>query len=199
MIPKSLYEHEENSLELVEPALAWLKANGTQWLRETKGHPVYRGIQSMRGTSLDFTVRDVKGRARGVDSSKALTDLANDTIKSQGLVANRLNSVFVTGSRESAHYYGFVCIAVPSNGYKYTWSPSVFDMYGDFGDLVYDDTPDPDDLATTKRHMKWLGDDGSLVDAIKAEHEIMVKCDQVALFSDLFWKTHIGPKLETLL
>jgi hypothetical protein len=123
-----------------------------------------------------------------------MTRIANEGIAAAGLTANRTNSVFVyptNGKGNAAGYDGFIHIAVPSNGFKFTWAPGIVDLYGDIIEEYRES-----EWADRIRRIKWLGDDNTLSQALHSDCEIMLSCDQVALFEPAFWERYILPELR---
>jgi hypothetical protein len=102
-------------------------------------------------------------------------DLYNTIIAKLGGVANRSNSIFVTGKREEASGYGKAYIVFPIGNFNYTWSPAWADWYFAANTIV-------DVYQQGKIKGNILVDEG-LGTAIASGHEIMISCKKV-LFVD---------------
>lgn len=151
------------------------------WLSEA-------GIDNVvwRGISREAVVRNGSGMVQEVrvrkdrkprDTSKRLHAIFNDRIRHEGCIANRSNSLFVTGEARTARNYGVAHAVFPVGEFNYTWSPIVKDAaiaseiirYAEYDDRVFQ------------------GDNGSLIKAIKSKHEIMIACDSAILINEDIW------------
>jgi hypothetical protein len=159
---------------------------------------LYRGFYNPRDKT--YFKETPKQNRKPLNLTPIKNNIVNKIIENCGLVANRSNSFFVTHSIDTAEYYGnedidnvYVCF--PVNGFKYTWSPSYADIFGDFEKMCFDitkeelDYNDPSDeymlkifnrISSMTKSMKnniFRGDDNSLKKAIQSEHEIMIHGD----------------------
>lgn len=149
-----------------------LNSQSSQWLREKNDHNVnaLRGLA--HGTSdharwAAFT-RKTRQDRRPTDSSYDQTTLMNLFIGIAGGIANRNNSLFVTGSSRKAKRYGQLYIVFPLGEYQYTWSPEFSDWYVDFTDKTsinyIKSTPKAHEYAKMRMEefLKSLQDDPNL-------------------------------------
>lgn len=113
---------DEASLPSRDEVIAMIKRDCQPWIRESKGNVVQRG-QNSRGPFARIEVRQDR---KPLDSSDEFHAQLIDGIKQQGLVANRDNSLFVTGSWSQAasfgRRHGQVYCVFPIGEFKYTWS-----------------------------------------------------------------------------
>lgn len=169
----------------VSQAVQWIKTNGMKWIEETQGRVAWRGAREDYGYA---TVRPIRTNRAPSDSSQSMHEMMNDLISDAGKYANRENALFVTGDQKFASDYKFrrgrTYVVVPQDGYHYTWSPTMRDAYtwmdvmnkvqiqrqqtnGDMDEMYAE-------MDRRAAEVKWLGDDGTLRDALMSGHEIMV-------------------------
>lgn len=139
-----------------------IKTDCKPWLQETNDGAlkVYRGVPK----TLDIvTKRRVRRRRRPRDSAPEWHKLFNGLIKEKGLVANRTNSIFVSGEPEQVYEYGEVFVILPVGNFNYTWHKEIDDWFlfwqRDHTDLRrYLDFELPKHLEKQVRHYveKWV-------------------------------------------
>lgn len=161
------------------------------WLSQTnKGAMiVYRGFSylgNIEGYRLSgqhaplYFTRAVRQDRQPRNTNKKMHDKINTALADCGAVANRTNSVFVTGSHQQASYYGTVYVVIPVGQFKYTWSPYYTDWY------EYDWQIDAAiDSGSFCDKISW--DNNSLPEAIDRWGEIMVACQKyIAIRTDFY-------------
>lgn len=179
----------------------WLKTNCSAWIKQSKGELVYRGVQGT--TPGVFVVKAVRKDRRPLHSDVTLHNLFNKAIDAAGLSANRTNSVFVTGNMNTARLYGEVHVAFPVGDFDFTWAPQYEDLfsarYAISGNAdvsvsrVYGRYADSESQAAFVKEVTDAleGNDDSLEDAVMSGHEIMVRCDEVALLDMKFFQQYV--------
>lgn len=102
------------------------------WLSQTDNGRkyVYRGLPDTTGILV--AKKAVRENRISKDSSLELTKILNMLIKEKGLVANRTNSIFVTGSRGIASNYGDIFVTLPCGEFNYTWHTKISDAFEKF-------------------------------------------------------------------
>lgn len=108
------------------------------WLSQTNNGK----LKAYRGESIDFnqlaSVKTIRSNREPLDSSKDLHSKLNNSIADEGFVANRSNSVFVTGSVSTAEEYdnnnNIARVVLPVGEFNYTWSPDIHDATHDFSE-----------------------------------------------------------------
>ena len=145
----------------------------------------YRGAKRSDSSYKSVTIDDRKPR----DTDRFTHDRMTTAMKETGLKAHRGNSIFVTSNfRHAAEYtergglynVGEVYIIFPINGFQYTWSPKVYDLYGAMLDgridLELDDTYGGSDADNFIRQVKKLGYKSTdLEKALRLNCEVMIK------------------------
>ncbi len=176
-----------------------IKTRCKPWLAESNNGQlvVYRGLRynPYPDQSAYFVSHQVDKTRQPVDSPIAVQNYYNETITKAGKKANRSNSVFTLGStvtlKNQAETFGefknFV-VVVPIGKFNYTWSTLFADgykfyennltQYTEFRNGIRMITEIPPELDN-KIIKSWRGDDGSLAQAIRRRHEIMIHANAV--------------------
>ena len=115
-----------------EEAAFRIKSMSSKWLTETRGMPAYRGTHSfdkIEGDAFIAQSNNYDGGRKPLDAYPQLTIAWNNMIKNKGFVANRTNSMFITGDNGVADNFGHVFMIYPIGDYDYTWHRNVSDFY----------------------------------------------------------------------
>jgi adenylate kinase family enzyme len=182
-----------------------IRTEAQPWLREVGlddyHYRVYRGFQS--GSPDYIRIRSPRENRKPVDSPEELQEWMNKQIEEKGLVANRSNSFFVTGSPSFAEGYGEVYIGIPLGPFNYTWSGDIRDWYvyfknaanagipsltrqnSAYRELMQIENTDNESLISAKKKFRAYlrGDDGSIKEAISTGNEILLRAEEI-LFID---------------
>jgi hypothetical protein len=165
----------------------YIEANCGPWLKASKGHYVYRGINRDYASLKVFT-RNIRTNRHPVDSTKGQQEFFNEVISIAGGTANRSNSMFVYGNVLSVLHYGKSHYAFPIGDFEYTWAPKWRDWYNDrvkffkaYGDLNNTDISIEERNAIVEKIKRDIYVNRGLVRAITSGKEIMVLCEK-ALF-----------------
>lgn len=135
-----------------------------EWFSEIDGDFALRMLRGLDASYSNITLKQTRQDRQPVDTGKERTLEYNRIIQGEGLIANRTNSIFVTGDAKFASMYGrHLYVVIPRDGFAYTYSTKYKDWYSD---LMLADVPY---LGQTLR-----GDDGTLRLAIASGHEIMI-------------------------
>lgn len=89
----------------------------------------YRGYERFDGEPFQ---RDYREDRQPKDSGKAITELFNIAIDSEGGTANRGNAIFVSGNARTASIYGEVYVVLPMGDFNYTWHEFIDDWYNTY-------------------------------------------------------------------
>lgn len=187
---------ENNQQVDVTKVVQFIRKHCHQWLDETGGkHPIYRGFASP--PKQNIVIRDVRKNRQPLNSRTKDHHAFNKMIKICGKVANRSNAVFVTGNKFWAKMYGELRVVIPVGNFNYTWHALHGDWMADTreilsvgrndsnyaisGDKEDSDIEHPIDVPYTKKLFcpGLLGDDGTLLNALKQGNEIMISCDKI--------------------
>lgn len=112
----------------------FIKRHCQPWLEETDwGDTVfYRGVKHDKPAFIKKTRTD----RRPMDTPRDFHKIFDTILQAVGSVANRTNSLFCTGHKETAEIYGNVYVVIPIGPINYAWSP----VWGDWtGDLSNDE------------------------------------------------------------
>ena len=147
----------------------------------------YRGAKRSDSSYKSVTIDDRKPR----DTDRFTHDRMTTAMKETGLKAHRGNSIFVTSKFDIARGYaeeprpnkpkeGKVYMIFPVDGFAYSWSPKVYDLYGAMLDgridLELDDTYGGSDADNFIRQVKKLGYKSTdLEKALRLNCEVMIK------------------------
>jgi len=189
-----LYERHHFHAPATEEIVAKIKRDCQPWLAAANGHIAYRGI---RGATEDFVDGKVNQNRRPIDIEPAIHDEINDIFQSLGFVAQRGNSLFVSGSIKQAKFYGRdtggVFVVLPKGNFEFTWSPYIDDLNGQADEIEMMDSNELERFINNNYQ-----DGGNLREAIETGNEIMLHCKEFyAIDSDLY-KEHIESELSSL-
>lgn len=133
-----------------------LKAQCGPWLNEVGTEVAFRG--SDNHSSYEFGEgwrakrRAIRHNRRPMSSSSKQHKALDASIKKAGLVANRTNSIFVTGDPDHAGQYGNLALIFPVGKFNYTWSATMRDAYHESEALI---NRDPADQAYLELEQLW--------------------------------------------
>lgn len=164
-------EHEDFgpiAMDVVEQILdkcqPWLTAVGGAEQAFGK-YRVWRGIDERRIRRKPAVMVPIRTNRLPRDSSPETHRGVATHIEEHGLVANRSNSIFVTGDFDVASEFGYdgsPYAVFPVGPFHFTWSPEVADVTIHL------------DRGNTIESIEYIGDDDSLHRAIDSGHEIMI-------------------------
>jgi hypothetical protein len=95
----------------------------SQFIKE--GNKLFRGYDS----NEKFIERTPRKERTSTDTPQALSDMLDIYFKSKFGWKPRSEGVFASSSISQASMYGKVYHIFPVNGYKYIWSPDVYDLF----------------------------------------------------------------------
>lgn len=144
----------------------------------------------------DIFIEQPRSDRRSLSTPKHISQYIDKWFEENGFEVRRSNSVFVTGSRGLARTYqrwideGSLVIVFPTNGFKFSWSPKVRDLYlsvlphldidHEFQETTknpWDSSKDFNDigiplLSDLLKVSKYQTD--NIVEALKSRNEIMI-------------------------
>lgn len=153
---------DENNLEefILKNCQPYIKEN-PDW----KIDPLFRGINDHKLVSI----HQIRTDRNPKDSRKFYHDLYNAAFAANNISSNRSNSIFCTGDSQKANQYGRVYVIFPIGNFKYTWSPTIEDLYNEAYSLLYNDVihfknADADVLTADDfpETLRWNVDDGTV-------------------------------------
>lgn len=208
---KELFEAKEkhssrNIRNISEKRLSsYIHKHCQPWLNATQGLEVYRGVRLSSG--LSSFIKKTRTDRSPSDTEPSRQHIFNLLLQYAGSNVSRNNSIFCTGSRETAEDYGKVFVVFPIGNFEYAWSPKYADWtrHMDYAQLMRMLKPelfayqgDPDEIGneinsseklinlfTDKKNIKpnvlnrIISVNEGLPQAIKSGHEIMIKCEKV--------------------
>ena len=119
-----------------ESFLSAMRAECGQALKEFKmsGKLLFRGAS---GAPDMFRSTPFRQR-RPTDSPAAMHEIFTKLMSLAGMVATRSNSIFCTADKRAAEDYGDPYIIIPTDGFFFSWSSQVRDLYHDiFNHLMF--------------------------------------------------------------
>jgi hypothetical protein len=119
------YNAEPGWVETIVPLLEKNCSNVISGMREAKKF-LYRGIKNQ--TSAVFIGKSRKDRQPMSSTSEFHANI-NMAFVAAGLKANRSNSIFCTSNLADSAGYGESYMIFPVNGFHFTWSPRISDLY----------------------------------------------------------------------
>ena len=136
-------------------------------------------------------------------------DVINMRIKMQGGVANRTNSIFVTGDYHQAKDYGTPVVIFPLGKFDYTWSPDVEDLMLFIDEkrqeFLRTDTTDENEHDLDQDEGEHFINDAlygiklqtdNLCSALYHGHEIMLRAENVLIMQKSFAESYIYPMMR---
>lgn len=185
--------------KLASPArmLTLLQQNCKPFLTQAGwDHPMYRGVDR---ALPEVSIHTNMGHRRPVNTSPAISKVADDWFLEKTGIKFRSNAVFVTGDFATARSYGDVFVMFPIGEFKFCWSPIVEDMFMMFSGM--DSRNAQIDDLLLHRLTSALDDANyqttNLIEAIDSTSEIMVHCDKYYLLSEDMYKTVHSLALKT--
>lgn len=148
--------------------------------KKSAGRMLFRGIhaKSLRSQTIDDRISKNTPRKNREpkDTPLDLHNMVNDLFFDKFGWKPRSEGVFATGSPSVASYYGDIYIFLPSNGYKYIWSPSHIDLFGSLMHHIEENLPSNKKLELLKKAVDTYKDT-DLHNAIVSRCELMFSCD----------------------
>lgn len=136
------------------------------------GDFLFRGIIDAKSYILLGKSRDDR---KPMDTSMAVQQIVDSSLAASGFKALRSNSIFCTGNLFAAENYGDLFIIFPVNGFSYTWSPKVRDLFDEVS--LFDINKPNFNFAEQYKYKNSVG----LADAIRMGYEILISGSYVAL------------------
>lgn len=117
--------------------ITWIKKNCSDFLTQSHGSPLYRGVHRNQLQHLVVNKSDIflgnSEKNRLPKNSDAAAQLAIDAhLKAAGFKALRSNSIFCTGNSRETAGYGNMYYIFPLNGFTFTWNDKITDLYIDW-------------------------------------------------------------------
>lgn len=127
-----LYEIESPS-EQAKKIAEFIKRECTDTLsRIDPAKPLYRGTQGRdqpEDSDALYFFRAIRADRKALGTDEISHHRFINHLKSQGVIANRNNSAFVTGDKYAANLYGTVYAVFPVGSINFTWSPNIRDTF----------------------------------------------------------------------
>jgi hypothetical protein len=117
-------------------------------MKEAKGF-LYRGLNA----NADIFIGRPRENRKAKDTSAPLHREMDKLFSAAGFTALRSNSIFCSGDINTADTYGDLYIIFPINGFSFTWSPIVDDLYQYFQNK---DITSADELYINQTEMTHL-------------------------------------------
>ena len=135
---------------------------------------IFRGIDGMPTQFIGVSPENREPMGVAKDSHNAL----NVVLRRNGFIANRSNSIFCSGHPWVAQSYGNLYAIFPINGFHYTWSRTIKDLYFHEEEVNEFIENNSDDTVLKKYH---FNKDAFLSSAIASEREIYIHGKYIAL------------------
>lgn len=90
---------------------------------------LYRGIQSMKDSEMVMFHGKTRNNRRPAATKNAISEAIDGNLIAMGFTAIRSNSIFCSSHITDAASYGKAYIIFPKNGFQFTWSPKVADLF----------------------------------------------------------------------
>ena len=144
---------------------------------------LYRGVASAVGTNMFHSMP--RENRRTLTSNPKLQTYIDNALAKTGFTALRSNSIFCTTEGVDAASYGKPFIIFPKNGFSFTWSPDVGDLFIELGKREIS----PGDLSNLSA-VDIVGEfnykNTNFDAALKSGNEIMIHGEYYACSSDKY-------------
>jgi hypothetical protein len=173
----------------------------SDFLEEGGWQLLFRGIKNANSPTLLSQSRE--GR-RAKDSSWQWQEAIDTKLKEAGYSALRSNSIFVSGNQQVAQAYGDLYCIFPIDGFQYTWSGEIRDIFAEYSTDEYNwdrwtkhvsINPKTDPLLAKSYNFfvdlktltgkefagKYAFENSDLKDAINSKHEIYIRGSYYAI------------------
>jgi len=123
-----LYSDSDEEMQMF---ISVLEEYCAPWFKEWGGienylnDPLYRGIRSAPG---DVFYKPIRTNRKSLDTHPFVQNMINEILKSEGAVAHRSNSAFVTPLLTKSEAFGRPFMVFPVGDYHYTWLDTVIDL-----------------------------------------------------------------------
>lgn len=158
------------------------------------GDFLYRGLNSVGYGTIAFHGKTRENRQPNNLKRANSQRMFDNALALTGIVANRTNSIFCTGSFEQASAYALdyndIFLIFPINGFKFSWSPNVRDPVSDM-DYKWPVNHEQEYYNNYVIGRGYI--DTDLDKAISSKYEIMVHGEYYAI------RSNYGEKLKSLL
>lgn len=117
------------------------------------------------------------------DTPQMYQTAIDNKLRDEGFKALRNNSIFCTSKVTRAMQYGIVYTIFPTNGFNYTWSSSIYDMYAETGKDEFTDDVLGEELSAYEFIKKYQFKDDNLINALVSTNEIYINGTYVGINS----------------
>lgn len=156
---------------------------------------LFRGINGVRNEKPLFFKSESRLNRNPVASSVILQNNVNAAFDLAKFKANRSNSIFVTSNRNEAAWYSpgkkSIYLIFPLNGFNFTWSPIIVDLFSDIKSVLMFDsfskndyTNNPEILNKFLKQSYYTNND--FTDAITSGNEIMINGKYYAIHEHFY-------------
>jgi len=213
-IPGLPATREYPAVDYDNQVVEFLHAKAQKWLKLTANGtvPAWRGAKMYQGAAgLYAFVKPTRQNRIPLGSPMAMHLAYNAMFKAMGCPANRSNSVFVSGDRDTAAFYGTPYVIFPMGEFTYVWSQK----YDDLMNFRYEDLEKvlKPEAVERDENDNWMGNiadpnsynvkalrtlfsvDKYLMSALGQTHEVMIKCDEAVYMPEWYYEDQIRPKL----
>jgi hypothetical protein len=157
------------------------------------GKPLLRGFtDEMRDAFVG-----VPRNNRITFTNKQIVQFFNEQFAEAGIIANRSNAISTTTTKGGAKGFGELYYLFPVNGFKFSWSPAIFDFGHEFAGMKVDEVIELFKQTGAKSIVDWLEfTDKDFVAALKSGNEISIYGRYVAIkILEPYYHGYLMPKL----
>jgi hypothetical protein len=197
-INEILTEYNQASIRNMDDVLDRIENECSEFLNESNNIPLYRGI---RNSSKPFIYGESSNNEAFEHSGVEWEILIDKKLKEMGFTALRSNSIYTTSDAQSASGYGPIYQVFPCDGYQFTWSSKIADLFTTFkvseksweyysshvvpNDKTSELYVDLHELSAGEFITKYGYSTLNLEDALNSENEICIAGKYYALRADI--------------
>lgn len=105
----------------------YLQAN-PKW----KTNPLYRGMNY----EDPYIIKQIRSNRKPLDTLPYLQKIYDDALSAGGIIAKRSNSIFCTGDKASANFYGLLYVVFPIGDFDFTYSATIRDLTSQHNEFI---------------------------------------------------------------
>lgn len=120
-----------------EQVIQYIKTNCSSFLSVVGTQNLYRGFAESTMPKEDVIVLSPRTDRKPKDTALIIHNAIEKLLREEGFKATRSNSFFTTSNKIDAMEYGEIFVCFPLNGFSFTWSPVLGDLYNSFYQEVH--------------------------------------------------------------
>lgn len=168
-------------------------------LRGVKGlsHAQAGAALDADGNEMEYATKNVRLDRKPLDFGRRWTTIIDDWFNDKFGIRARTQCLFATGeatSEKDLKFYGEPCVIFPIGDFEYVWSSHITDLYGSITSTNLGGAADGkafteeelQEKVTNYLKSKAYEKNTGMSEAVKMEHELMIKCSSYYAFPMMY-------------